>query len=263
MLTHLTGAVGKRGLAVAHLVIVVFLVVEGSTLGAVHLYMDSAPNVYGSADWPSWWADTKEDVAAGTFTDMRSGTYPGTHWIDPYDEIVYSTGDLGKRLHWIYWIPGETKSTLSGDFEVKWSIDWVGNNWTYVGGSWALDTGANGWVQPLGWEDYDDGQGNTGVIGSLGFAWSATDNEASPLSTDGNPYNEVDQADIDALRGSVFSAQTFAMGEARIRDDGCSPWEYYEKPAYLIPEPAGVIVWGLLVALGVTVGWWRKRRKVA
>jgi len=36
--------------------------------------------------------------------------------------IVYSTMDLGQRLHWIYWLPGETIASLDGRFEVKWTI---------------------------------------------------------------------------------------------------------------------------------------------
>ena len=75
------------------------------TVHAVSLYVDSAPNVYGSPNWAPWWTDTKDDVAAGTFTNMRTGTFPGSTMADPYDEIVYSTMDLGKRLHWIYWLP--------------------------------------------------------------------------------------------------------------------------------------------------------------
>ena len=43
------------------------------------LYVDSAPNVYGSPDWAPWWDAAKADVAAGTFTNLRTGTYPGTN----------------------------------------------------------------------------------------------------------------------------------------------------------------------------------------
>ena len=148
------------------------------TSNAVPLYVDSAPNVYGSPNWAPWWAATKTDVVAGTFTNMRTGTFPGTTTIDPYDEIVYSTMDLGKRLHWTYWLPGETVAGLDGLFEVKWSIDWGGSNWTLEGGGWAVDGPAVGWSQPNNWEDYSGG-----VIGSLGFAWWSTDNDALPLDT--------------------------------------------------------------------------------
>ena len=143
------------------------LVTAGTALADVNLYVDSAPNVYGSPDWAPWWTATKADVVADTFTNMRTGTHPGTLNVDPYDEIVYSTLDLGKRLHWIYWLPDTTIAELSaapGLFEVKWVIDWGGDAWTYEGG-WAADGPSVGWSQPGSWEDYAGG-----VIGSLGFA---------------------------------------------------------------------------------------------
>ena len=202
----------------------------------VQLYVDSAPNVYGSPAWGPWWTQAKADVVAGTFTNMRTGTYPGTLNADPYDEIVYSTGDLGKRLHWIYWVPGETVAGLDGRFEVKWVIDWAGTNWTYEGGTWALDGPTVGWSQPSSWEDYSGG-----VIGSLGFAWWATDDDAPPFNTDGSPYNEVDQADIDALRQTVLAYQTFATGYVRCLDDA-GAWQTQELMVNIVPVPGAVLL---------------------
>ncbi len=221
---------------------------------SVELYVDSAPNAYGSPDWAPWWTTAKTDVVAGSFSNMRTGTYPGTTIMDPYDEIVYSTMDLGKRLHWIYWIPGETVASLEGRFEVKWTIDWAGDDWTYDGGGWAADGPEVGWSQPANWEDY-----NGGVIGSLGFAWWSTDNDAPPLDTGGNPYDEVDQDDIDALRDIVFGAQTFALGQVRIRDTVNSDWTTSSLQVDMVPEPVSLIVWSLLGVGGYVVA----RRRLA
>lgn len=208
---------------------VIGCLIAGAWLNAqattVQLYVDSAPNIYGSPNWAPWWTQTKSDVVGGTFVNLRTGTYPNTLRIHPYDEIVYSTGDLGKRLHWIYWLPGKTKASLNELFQVKWVIDWDGDDWTYdwstTPPSWALDDPEVGWVQPGSWEDYSGG-----VIGSFGFAWWATDDDAPPHSTDANPYNETDQADIDALRSQVFQYQTYAKGLVRYRETVNDPWQY-------------------------------------
>jgi len=214
------------------------------------LHADSAPNVFGSPDWPQWWTDTKADVVAGAFTDMRTGVYPGTHKTDPYDFIVYSTMDLGKRVHWIYWLPGESVANLDERFEVKWVVDWDGIDYTYDWDSGQLipEDPNLGWIQPASWVDYDDGQGNTGVIGSFGFAWWATDNEAKPFNTDGDPYNETDQADVDALRVVVASVQTHLTGLVRLRASTNDPWVVSDLPLILVPRVADLD--GLQMATG-------------
>jgi hypothetical protein len=206
----------------------------------VQLYVDSAPNKYGSPNWGPWWNQAKADAVGGTFVNLGNGTYPNSLRIDPYDEIVYSTGDLGKRLHWIYWLPGETTSGLAGRFEVKWVIDWAGDAWTYDWSAydWIADGPSVGWVQPSSWEDYSGG-----VIGTFGFAWWSTDNDAPPFSTNANPYDETNQADIDALRCLVFNNQTYALGMVRYRDSVNDPWQY---KTLKVTVPEGGMTLGLL-----------------
>lgn len=221
----------------------------------ITLNVDTAPNVYGSPNWAPWWTAAKNDVKNGTFQNMRSGMYPGTQYMTPYEEIVYSTGDLGRRMHFIYWIPNTSTTDLDGLFEVKWVIDWDGSNWTYDGGVWAADGANVGWVQPSNWEDFMGG-----VIGSVGFAWWATDDDALPGNTDGSPYNEVDQADVDALAAEVLNNQTFLTGLVRSREDPNSDWEVQSLTVTFIPAPPALAVFGAgLLGLAVV----RRRRRAA
>jgi hypothetical protein len=236
------------------LCVIVFIFSFSGTSSAVQLYVDSAPNVYGSPAWAPWWSQTKSDVVAGTFTNMRTGSFPGTTKADPYDEIVYSTMDLGKRLHWIYWLSGETIANLTGKFEVEWVIDWGGTAYTQDSSGWTTDLSL-GWSQPENWEDYSGG-----VIGSLGFAWWAGDDDAPPPDTGGTPWDETNQADIDAMRQQVLDYQTYATGYVRI-DDGNGGWDVFELNVDIepVPEPATMLLLGSgLVGLA---GFRRKKFK--
>ncbi len=230
-------------------ILAVGTLLAATSLGDVQLFVDSAPNVYGSPDWPGWWAATKADVAGGSFTNMRTGLHPGTLDADPYDFIVYSTGDLGKRLHWIYWVPGETTASLDGRFEVRFAIDWDGVTyaWDYGIGDWvdlSVDPNA-GWIQPSSWEHYSGG-----VIGSFGMAWWAVDDDAPPFDTGGTPYDETDQADIDALRSLVLAHQTFMTGYVRTRNSPSDPWQITTLNVTVIPSPSAALLGliGLVVA---------------
>jgi hypothetical protein len=214
-----------------------------------------APNVYGSPDWAPWWDAAKNDVKDGTFQNMRSGMYPGSQYMTPYEEIVYSTGDGGRRMHFIYWVPDTTIADLTGNFEVKWVIDWDGTDWTLdSGGAWTVDDPNTGWSEPSNWEEFMGG-----VIGSVGFAWWATDDDALPGDTGGSPYDEVDQADIDALAETVLEYQTYLTGLVRYREDPNSDWMMQTLTATFIPAPPAMAVFaaGIIGLAAVR----RRRRK--
>ncbi len=236
------------------LILLIAVAFVSSASADINLYVDPAPNVYGSPDYAGWWTAAKADVVAGTFVNMRSGYLgtPGVLNAHPYDEIVYSTGDLGKRLHWIYWLPETTIAELDGKFQVRYVIDWDGVEYTYDWGvgDHVVATADNGWIQPGSWSNYSDG-----VIGTFGEAWWATDDDALPLSTDGDPYNETNQADIDALRDLVLQYQTFALGQVRLMDDG-SWGDPISLSVAKVPVPGAV----LLGILGLSVAGVKLRK---
>lgn len=230
--------------------------VNAATINSIGFHVDTAPNVYGSPDWDPWWTSAKSDVVGGTFTDMRS-SLAGPGYMTPYDEIAYSTGDLGQRMHFIYWLPETTIDALNGRFQVKNAFDWGGTDYTNDPGYVADNPGA-GWSQPASWEEYQNG-----VIGSFGWAFWATDNEALPHSTDGNPYNETNQADIDALASSILDQQTYLDGLIRYRESEDADWATRTQTLQIttVPVPATLGLMGLgLAGVGVVA---RRRRKAA
>lgn len=257
------------------LVLVVLALAAGSYSHAASLSafnVDSGPNIYGSPQWATWWASTQQDVVTGNFQDMRSSVLgtPGDLFMDPYDEMVYSTGDLGNRLHWVYWIEGASKDQLNGLFEVRFVFDWDGIDYTYDWGtsSYVAPDANAGWSQPGSWVDYSYVDSNTntthtGVIGTFGFAWWPGDNEALPYSTDGNAYNETNQDDIDAFRDVLFDYQTFARGEVRYRDSITDSWTIETLQVNLQPSvvPVPAAAWMGFLGIGMIAA--RRRLKKA
>lgn len=214
-----------------------------ATAGAmtVNLNADTAPNTYGSPNFIPWRTAAFADVVAGTFVNMRNGTFPGTTTFAPQDAIVYSTGDLGKRLHWIYWIPGETVASITGNFQVKNVADWDGV--AYAGGS-VEDGPEIGWATPSSWINYTDPSSGQvlGVIGTFGNAWWAT----------GTPEA------IQAQAADMYQYQTYWIGEVRWRDTSGSSWTVQEMELQLVPEP--ITMAGLMLGIGGLATYVRKRR---
>ena len=81
------------------------------------IFVDAAPNGFGSPDFEPWRDAAYAGAADGSFVNMLSSYNPaniGTTDFEIQDEVVYSFGDLGKRLTWIYWLPDETLADLTG-----------------------------------------------------------------------------------------------------------------------------------------------------
>lgn len=149
----------------------------------VFLYVDAAPHIYLSSDYGAWEDYAFLAAAAGSFRNMGHSANPfniDTTHFEIEDEVVYNIENLedsGKRLTFIYWIPGHTVEDLTGRFSVAlfntWDCDLLDFYDCYYGETW---------LEPTEWKNYDhDGDGLIdGVIGTAGTAWRGaygTDNQ--------------------------------------------------------------------------------------
>lgn len=211
-------------------------VLMSSNVFATNLYVDAAPNVYGSPDYAAWESAAFAKVADGTFVNMANGINPGnvgTTNFEIQDEVVYSFGDLGSRLTWLYYIDGETVSNLAGRIQVS-----LLNTWDGVQDDFYLSYYGATWLTPTKIYNYDiDGDGTTdGVIGIAGMAWWGA-------------YNINTQA---ALDQDIASWQTSAESwEFIVKLDGTE--DSITSNRAPVPEPATIILFslGLLGAAGI------------
>jgi hypothetical protein len=134
---------------------------------SVDIFVDSSPNVFGSSSYAGWWANAKATAADGTFVNMANSVNPlnsGTTSFEVEDHVVYSFGDLGRRLNFVYWIGDETIASLqSQDFQISMNYEWDGIEYDlydeYYGQTW-ITPGSQNWTEF-----------NGGVVGSAAFGW--------------------------------------------------------------------------------------------
>jgi len=221
--------------------VVVFLFSSTNFLFAqcgVSLFVDSAPNVYGSPNYPIWEAAAFAAAASGLFVNMANGINPaniGTTNFEIEDEVVYSFGDLGKRLTWIYWIPNATVADLDANnrFEISLINIWDGSVldfYDYYYGST--------WLEPTKWKDYMGG-----VIGTAGMAWWGA-------------YNTNTQAELDADIALWSLSEETWIFKTKLDGIECSITSYRAP----IPEPGTFLLLGSgFLGLGL-VGYFRRKR---
>lgn len=194
--------------------------------GSIYIYVDAAPNKYGSSAYGPWETAAYAAVAGGTFQNMSNGVNPaniGSTNFEIQDEVVYSFGDLGLRLTWIYWVPGETIQSLTDkNFEISLFNYW-GSDPVY---DFYADYYGSTWLTPGSWIEY-----NGGVIGTAGMAWWGA-------------YGVDTQAALDADIAEWGQVSERWVFTARMDGDSNSLTSYRQG----VPEP------GLLVLLGIGFG---------
>jgi hypothetical protein len=207
----------------------------GIANASVYLYVDAAPNAFGSADYEPWKEAAFASAADGSFVNMASGINPdnvGTTNFEIQDEVVYSFGDLGKRLTWIYWIPETNLEALDGKFEISLTNTWDGDVLDFY-----LDYYGSTWLVPTKWENYEGG-----VIGTAGMAWWGA-------------YEENTQEALDADLAAWAKAEETWIFTARFLDDDGNVTQTDSLTSYRapVPEPATILLFaaGLLGIAGL------------
>lgn len=164
----------KRSAVVVLAVLALLWSVNIAPAESISLSVDSAPNKYGSPLYDPWQTSAFSMASLGTFVNMANSVNPlnaGTKNFDIRDVVVYSFGDLGRRLHFVYWIPETTITALTAKhFEISLLYDWDGISYDFYSEYYG-----NTWLTPTSWQEYAGG-----VIGTAGFAWWGAYNTNTP-----------------------------------------------------------------------------------
>ncbi len=188
-----------------------------------NIFVDAAPNVYGSSDYAPWEAAAFAAAADGSFVNMLNSfdaANIGTTNFEIQDEVVYSFGDLGKRLTWVYYIEDETVDSLTGRIQVKLENTWDGEYLDFYD-----DYYGTSWLTPTKLYNY-----GTGVIGIGGMAWWG--------GYDTNTQAELDSDIADWI--TVSETWTFSV---KLDNEVSSLTSY--RDAVAVPAPGALLLAGM------------------
>lgn len=215
----------------------VVLTVAAANATTIDIYVDTAPNVYGSPDYAAWASAATQAASDGTFVNMAhsvDGANAGSTHFEIDDIVTYSFGDLGRRLTWVYWIPNATAASLAGHIEASLNYVWEGQTYDAFN-----DYYGSTWIAPSTLTEI-----NGGVVGMAGWAWWGA-------------YGINTQAALDSDLAAWDPVQGDMNFSLRVSDDQ-QQFTTSSLTATHVPEPATLALVGLgLIAAGVV----RRRAK--
>ena len=185
--------------------IVVGVMLIASAALPAHAFLinvDSGPWWLNPGGTPTdWYNQAVADNAAGTFVNMRTGTYPGTTLADPVDFMNAPPAPLSpKLLYWFYYLPGSNAATVLGSnlLQTKLVIDYDGVEYALQADhvNWDVNNDA-AWLAPGALTDYANG-----TAGQMRFSWA--------MGSFGSTVEEY--------RAGVLAAQRYVRGEVRYRE---------------------------------------------
>jgi len=219
----------KKALVLVVAVLMLGIAFSASTHQVSGIYWSPFANIYGSPNWVPQWNDAKSAIINGTFVNMLHAWDPrfiGTSILTPWDQTVYSFGNLGLRMHFPLMISGTTIPQLTGNIEFKYGLDWGGVDWTldWTTYDWVEDAFDRGWVGP-----------------SLELSFGKIFAKSGESFWGAWPYTVDTPAARAALAASVqdnWDNQTKLVATYRTRENASAPWEYYTITLRVIPQVA-------------------------